>query len=229
MLDGQMTDVVIPQGERSRAAILDSALSLLSQRGYAGMAISALSKMSGLPASSIYYHFQSKHGVLAAVLERGFRDYHATLPKPSDYEGTPVECFEQWLADVFARLEHKPDHLRLLVTVCVERQDDDEIIRDAVEGIRRFSFDMWLDVLTPVFTPNDDPYWIALVEDLAVLGRSIADGATIANSFDGTTYARHVTPFVAMVKALVAQRELGLPAPPPNGVAAPRKRRAPRR
>jgi AcrR family transcriptional regulator len=192
----------VSPGERSRAAILDAALSLLSQRGYAGMAISALSHMSGLPPSSIYYHFQSKHGVLAAVLERGFQDYHATLPRASDYAGEPVERFVKWLADVFERLERKPDHLQLLVTVCVERQDDDEIIREAVGRIRRYSLDMWIDVLTPIFAERREP---GFVEDLAVLGRSIADGATIANSFDGTAYARHADTFATLVKTLAAE------------------------
>jgi AcrR family transcriptional regulator len=198
-----VTDTEVSSGERSRAAILDAALSLLSQHGYAGMAISALSRTSGLPASSIYYHFQSKNGVLAAVLERGFQEYHATLPRASDYAGSPVERFEQWLTDVFARLERKPDHLQLLVTVCVERQDDDEIIRESVSRIRRHSLEMWVDVLTPIFPALRDS---AFIEDLAVLGRSIADGATVANSFDGTTYARHADTFATLVKTLAAHQ-----------------------
>lgn len=191
------------QGDRSRAAILDAALDLLSQKGYAGMAISALSRASGLPASSIYYHFQSKHGVLAAVLEQGYLDYHATLPRASDYTGDPLERFEQWLQDVFERLERKPDHLQLLVTVCVERQDDDAIIREAVSRIRRYSLAMWVEVLTPVFAASRDSEWI---EDLAVLGRSIADGATVGHSFDGTSYSRHATAFAELVRSLATER-----------------------
>jgi AcrR family transcriptional regulator len=197
----RVSDTAVSAGERSRAAILDAALSLLSQRGYAGMAISALSRTSGLPASSIYYHFQSKHGVLAAVLERGFEEFHATLPRAADYEGDPVERFERWIEDVFASLERQPDHLQLLVTVCVERQEDDEIIRESVSRIRRHSLDMWIDVLNPIFPARRDS---SFIEDLAVLGRSIADGATVANSFDGTTYARHAQTFVALVKTLSA-------------------------
>lgn len=44
---------------------------LMATRGYDGTSISALAKSSGLPASSIYWHFGSKEGVLKAVMERG--------------------------------------------------------------------------------------------------------------------------------------------------------------
>jgi hypothetical protein len=62
---------------------------------------------------------------------------------------------------------------------------------------------MWVDVLTPIFPALRDS---AFIEDLAVLGRSIADGATVANSFDGTTYARHADTFATLVKTLAAHQ-----------------------
>lgn len=58
------------QGDRSREDILDAASRLMAARGYDGTSISALAKESGLPASSIYYHFDSKEGILKAVMER---------------------------------------------------------------------------------------------------------------------------------------------------------------
>ena len=63
------------QGARSREDILDAAERLMAARGYAGTSIAILSRESGLPASSIYWHFGSKAGVLAAVLERGARRF----------------------------------------------------------------------------------------------------------------------------------------------------------
>jgi AcrR family transcriptional regulator len=58
------------QGEVSRQRILDAAVRLMSARGYDGTSISAIVAEAGLPASSIYWHFGSKEGVLLAAIER---------------------------------------------------------------------------------------------------------------------------------------------------------------
>ncbi|HEY0934653.1 MAG TPA: TetR/AcrR family transcriptional regulator [Trebonia sp.] len=63
------------QGDRSREEILDAASRLMAARGFDGTSISTLAKESGLPASSIYWHFGSKEGVLMAVMERGAAEF----------------------------------------------------------------------------------------------------------------------------------------------------------
>jgi AcrR family transcriptional regulator len=55
------------QGAESRRRIIDAASSLMAERGFAGTSISEVSRRSGLPASSIYWHFESKEGLLGAV------------------------------------------------------------------------------------------------------------------------------------------------------------------
>src|SRR5262245_65267756 len=57
----------------SRERILDAAERLVAERGYTAASISLISKASGLPASSIYWYFGSKEGLLAAVVERAAR------------------------------------------------------------------------------------------------------------------------------------------------------------
>jgi len=47
-------------GARSRTAILDAALQLMSETGYDGTSVAKIAQKSGLPASSIYWHFGSK-------------------------------------------------------------------------------------------------------------------------------------------------------------------------
>ncbi|MDH6288230.1 TetR/AcrR family transcriptional regulator [Rhodococcus opacus] len=190
-----------------RTAILEAALSLIAKVGYEGMTISQLSTASGLPPSSIYYHFGSKYGVLAAVLEEGFREFHANLPSITDYEGDPFERFEQWFTHLCIRLNGKPDFLRLLITVCVERREDDAVVQETVRRIRQNSHDMWVAALTPIFAVDGSPEQVGLVDDLALLGRSVADGATIAESFDGTSHVRHVRPFVESLRGLMQTRQ----------------------
>ena len=68
----------LEQGDRSKEEILDVATQMMSARGYDGTSISALAKESGLSASSIYWHFSSKAGVLSAVMERGSAGFMAS-------------------------------------------------------------------------------------------------------------------------------------------------------
>lgn len=68
------------QGEQSRELILDATERLMATRGYAATAISDIRKACGLPASSIYWHFGSKEGVLAAVMARGAERFFSSHP-----------------------------------------------------------------------------------------------------------------------------------------------------
>ena len=58
-------------GIQSRRKIVDAAAALMAERGFAGTSISAVSRRSGLPSGSIYWHFDSKEDLLAAVVEGG--------------------------------------------------------------------------------------------------------------------------------------------------------------
>ena len=73
------------QGENSRELILDATERLMGTRGYAATSISDICKACGLPASSIYWHFGSKDGVLAAVMERGATRFFAAIPPRAPY------------------------------------------------------------------------------------------------------------------------------------------------
>ena len=59
------------RGTSSRDDILDVAGQIMSSHGYEGTSIAVLSKATGLNVSSIYWHFGSKAGLLAALMERG--------------------------------------------------------------------------------------------------------------------------------------------------------------
>src|SRR5215212_8700604 len=68
------------QGVASRELILDATERLMATKGYAATSISDIRNACGLPPSSIYWHFGSKEGVLAAVMERGADRFFAAIP-----------------------------------------------------------------------------------------------------------------------------------------------------
>jgi AcrR family transcriptional regulator len=195
-------------GLSSREVILNAARSLIGEKGYDGMAISDLSAQSGLPPSSIYYHFGNKFGVLAALLERTFEELHALFPDPSSYdELAPFERLEAWFSAACGSLDRRPDYLRLLVAVSVGPHKDAEDVQRIVRRIRDYAHKSWVDALTPIFVPDGgDEDAQTLVQELAVLGRALTDGLSVTNSFDDLAYSSHVTPFLSMVRGLAVQR-----------------------
>jgi AcrR family transcriptional regulator len=58
------------RGEQTRERVLAVATDLMARRGYSGTSISAISKAAGVLPASIYWHFDSKEGLLGAVIER---------------------------------------------------------------------------------------------------------------------------------------------------------------
>jgi AcrR family transcriptional regulator len=136
------------QGERSREAILDAAERLMASGGYAATSITHIRVESGLPASSIYWHFGSKQGLLAAVLERGARRWFAAIPTWDDVD-VPDERKLDAMMGVWAQaLRQEPEFMRLSFMLSLEDTDDPEVaaivrnVRDAAiarfnEGVRR--------------------------------------------------------------------------------------------
>lgn len=191
----------------SREVILDAARALVGQKGYDGMAISDLSAQSGLPPSSIYYHFGNKLGVLAALLERTFDELHALFPNPSSFDGlAPLERLEAWFSAACSSLDRRPDYLQLLVAISVGPQKDAESVQATVRRIREYAHASWVDALTPIFAPSGGKHNEAFVQELAVLGRALTDGLSVTHSFDGMSYSSQVAPFLALVRGLADQR-----------------------
>ncbi|WP_173141904.1 TetR/AcrR family transcriptional regulator [Kibdelosporangium persicum] len=194
-------------GPSSRDVILDAARDLIADKGYDGMAVSDLCAKAGLPASSIYYHFGNKLGVLAALLDRTFGELHALFPNPSSFDDrAPLDRLEAWFTAACRSLDKRPDYLRLLLAISVGPQKDAEAVRKTVRRIRDYAHASWVDALTPIFAPDGGEENEALVNQLAVLGRALTDGLSVTSSLDDMTYSSQVTPFVSLVRGLAAQR-----------------------
>ena len=82
-------------GEQSRQRILDAATEVATERGYDGTTISLVSKKSGLPPTSIYWHFTDKDDLIAAVIERSYQRWLAALELPGG-RGRPRRWRSSW-------------------------------------------------------------------------------------------------------------------------------------
>src|SRR3954468_9141667 len=90
------------KGERTRAAILDEALRLVSKAGLDDLTIGTLAEATGLSKSGLFAHFGSREDLLLAVLEHGQRQFTDVVLKPAlaKQRGVPRlrSMFTNWLA-----------------------------------------------------------------------------------------------------------------------------------
>jgi AcrR family transcriptional regulator len=192
------------QGEQSREQILDATEKLMATRGYAATSISDIRKACGLPPSSIYWHFGSKDGVLAAVMERGAERYFAAIPVEAD--------IEQQLAAVIAQQEQHPEFLRLFLLLSLERSED-PAVAEIVRRVRDRAIARFRDAVAPLL-PADVPAATArhVVAELAAVATAQSDGIFLAAHLEpdatdiGRMYRRLHQTVVALIPILLEEK-----------------------
>ena len=161
-------------GEISRRRILDAALSIAGERGYAGTSISEVSKVSGLPHSSIYWHFKDKDALFAAVIADSYAKwsedfaYRASEPAPSSGDA---------LSRLHESLTNFPAFLRFGHLVILEQHNRELGARLAFIRIRQQAL---RDLATIIGRSSGLSGESA--EQLAALALAIIDGAFLAGA-----------------------------------------------
>lgn len=166
-------------GELSRAKILDAATRIASERGYEGTSINLVSKACGLPASSIYWQFNDKDGLIAAVIERSFDQWLAAWDPP--LEGSLSDRVSTLARQVASALVESPDFLRLGLMLALERRPVEPTARAMYLRARSSARELLRGSLAE-FMPALDR---TAVDQLAVYALAGADGLFIAREIDG--------------------------------------------
>ena len=99
---------------RTREAILEAATTLFAEKGYDGANLNEIVARAQTTKPMIYYHFSSKEGLFAAVLEAvyaGMREIEATLHLDSL---NPVDAIKRLIAVTFRYHADNPDWIRLI-------------------------------------------------------------------------------------------------------------------
>ena len=111
---------------------------MATERGYEGTTISLVSKKSGLPPTSIYWHFADKDDLIAAVIERSFQRWLAALELPSG-QGTREQAIELGTQVAKALLD-APDFLRLGLMLALEHRPVEPRAREMFLEVRDNAF-----------------------------------------------------------------------------------------
>ena len=168
------------QGERSREEILEAAEALMSAKGYAATSISDLAKASGLPASSIYWHFGSKSGVLGAVMERGAQRFFddPTLAQGSD-DPEPRHRLAVLLGNSAEIIAAHPQFLRLFMLLLLGSEGE-HAQQDVVHRVRAEGKKVLGNGLRAAYTPWGPAVADAVAGDLVDYLLATWDGLFIA-------------------------------------------------
>ena len=211
-------------GEESRQRILDAAAEIAGERGYDGTSIALVSERSGLPASSIYWHFEDKDRLIAAVIERSFERW---LDGIGDWPGPragapPLEHLRRGLRKTAKALLDSPDFLRLGLMLALERRPAEASARTRFLEVRALTYQRMLAAYAELFADRLDA---RALRSLATLTMAAADGLFIAHeldeSLDLTAHFEAVATGVLAVAERLARR--GVPRSEPS-IRTPRGR-----
>jgi AcrR family transcriptional regulator len=174
-------------GIASRRRIVEAAAALMAERGYSGTSIAAVSRRSGLPSGSIYWHFESKQALLGAVVEEGARRWFDGLPRAEDLPAAPAERIETLLEASAAHLEKDPEFLRLLILIALERGERDEASLAAIRRTREMARARLRRTMVTLLEPIGGARGAELADRFAALTLCVADGAFVAHHIDPET------------------------------------------
>jgi AcrR family transcriptional regulator len=165
-------------GLASREAILDAAAEIAGERGYEGTGIKAVSERSGLPASSIYWHFENKDELIAAVIDRSFAAWVEALDGPFGDGATsdPRQAFVESFRASALQLTQFPDFLRLGLMLMLEHRPNEPAARQRFQAARS----EMLERLRRDFQRTFDGVGDDEARRLATLALAGADGLFIA-------------------------------------------------
>jgi AcrR family transcriptional regulator len=178
----QNTDGRRARGLATRQKVLAAASELFSGDGYSATSTAAIAKAAGVRVASIYHQFESKEILLAAVLEQAADGFFATLPNTRTHPAGLWGALAA-VADSFAA---RPEFLRLLLLLAVERrQGDPEILRTAV-GVRTRAR-AWLgDGLRPYIADLSVTQQDEVTRRMSRLIVMMLDGAFVARQLDAS-------------------------------------------
>ncbi len=85
---------------KNRAVLLETAWRLFSEQGVEDVSMSAIAEAAGLGKGTLYRHFQSKHEICEALLDKDQRDLQARTLELMGKPGDPREKLRWFLREV---------------------------------------------------------------------------------------------------------------------------------
>jgi len=114
----------VAQGLRSRDSLLRAAAHHFAERGFSATSVDDVCREAGVVKSAVYWHFASKEGLLAAVLEETATAWIDGIVASVHQTGDPRERLSRAIGGMRELVETRPALLRLLHSMLLERTAD---------------------------------------------------------------------------------------------------------
>jgi AcrR family transcriptional regulator len=127
-----------------RQHILDTALTLMSQKGVDGTSMRDLASAAGLNVASLYHYFPSKRDLLVAVLEdRGFIADMAAA-RPASIEQTTADVLAELLDGMLGSMLEVEDFIRLMLGEVMRGDETAHTVGVELFSATQDSLERWL-------------------------------------------------------------------------------------
>jgi AcrR family transcriptional regulator len=124
------------RGEASRAKLVSAAIASIAERGYGATSVSDVCRRAGVAKTVLYWHFGSKEGLLAAVLESISGSWIENVRKRAYLEMEPVARVNRVVDDWRGLLKSHPQLVRLPLFLQLELANaPSEEIREALRRV----------------------------------------------------------------------------------------------
>jgi TetR/AcrR family transcriptional regulator len=177
--------------------------SLFAKRGYDGASVRAITRQAGANLGSVTYHFGSKRGLYAAVLEQGLRPLAERVRDAAQSEGRAIDRMIRVVEAYFVHFERNPDVPYLLLQEVTAGKQPPAVVLEIIaevkstlarlhaEGVRDGSVQPGHPVLTALSVVSQ-PIYLTLIAPLA---KTVAD-LDLSEPETRRTAVEHVTAFV---------------------------------
>lgn len=196
------------RGVESRLRILEATFELANELGYRGTSISKVVERSGLPASSVYWHFADKDALFAAMIQHSFEQWAASMPR-----WTPPTGGRPRRDEVAARIRSavesiaaSPEFWRLGLVLSLERQPAEFQARQLFMDIRRRVIGNMAAFWRLALPAGHERRSPDLPELLARFTMAAADGLFVSAHIDSDYDYRRLTDLLADMLETAAAR-----------------------
>lgn len=173
-------------GIESRMRILRATFELAREFGYQGTSISKVVERSGLPASSVYWHFADKDALFAAMIQHSFQQWRESMPKwplPAD-GGARREAVAARIRSAIESIATGPEFWRLGLLLSLERQPAEREARRVFQEVRARAVGEMVSFWSHVLPQGDAARRPEMPALLARITMAAVDGLFISAQID---------------------------------------------
>lgn len=197
------------QGAESRLRILNATFELAHELGYQGTSISKVVERSGLPASSVYWHFADKDALFAAMIQHSFEQWRLALPRwtrPAK-DGSYRDELAARIRSAIGSIATNPEFWRLGLLLSLQRQPAERQARLVFNNIRRRVIANMTSFWRHVLPPGHERRAPGLPELLARFTMATADGLLVAAQLESDyDYDRFADLLTDMLDSVATRR-----------------------